>query len=108
MRVRDELYMTISAYETLYESSLTFAMRKQLQAEQGAPELNTTILELEEKKNHLEETAEELKKKKDALEKQIKEKKLAEDKKRAEEIDFLKYQANHLQNFLRSVNEANK
>lgn len=44
MRVRDELYMTISAYETLYESSLTFAMRKQLQAEQGAPELNTSIL----------------------------------------------------------------
>jgi len=33
---------------------------------------------------------------------------LTEDKKRAEEIDFLKYQANHLQNFLRSVNEAAK
>jgi len=29
--------MTINAYETLYESSLTFSMRKQLQAEQGAP-----------------------------------------------------------------------
>jgi len=56
----------------------------------------------------LEEKAEELKKKKEALEKQIKEKKLTEDKKKAEEIDFLKYQANHLQNFLRSVNEANK
>jgi len=37
MRVRDELYLTINAYETLYESSLTFSMRKQLQAEQGAP-----------------------------------------------------------------------
>jgi dynein light intermediate chain len=45
--------MTINAYETLYESSLTFAMRKQLQAEQGAPELNSTIVELEEKKTHL-------------------------------------------------------
>jgi dynein light intermediate chain len=44
MRVRDELYMTINAYETLYDSSLTFSMRKQLQAEQGAPELKTTIL----------------------------------------------------------------
>eukprot|EP00919_Chromeraceae_sp_WS-2016_P041798 GHVR01099520.1.p2 GENE.GHVR01099520.1~~GHVR01099520.1.p2 ORF type:complete len:112 (+),score=7.60 GHVR01099520.1:2108-2443(+) len=32
MRVRDELYMTISSYETLYESSLTFSMRKQLQS----------------------------------------------------------------------------
>lgn len=108
MKVRNELYMTISAYEMLYESSLTFSMRKQLQAEQGAPELNTTILELEEKKSLNEEKVEELKKRKEALEKQIKERKLAEDKKRAEEIDFLKYQANHLQNFLRSVNEANK
>lgn len=45
-----------------------------------------------------------MKKKKDILEKEIKDRKLAEDKKRAEEIDFLKYQANHLQNFLRSVN----
>jgi dynein light intermediate chain len=36
--------MTISAYETLYESSLTFSMRKQLQSEQGAPELQSTIL----------------------------------------------------------------
>jgi dynein light intermediate chain len=39
MRVRDELKMTISAYETLYESSVTFGMRKQLQSEQGAPQL---------------------------------------------------------------------
>mgnify|MGYP000880019227 FL=1 len=45
MRVKEELEMTINAYETLYESSLTFAMRKQLQAEQGAPELNSTIAE---------------------------------------------------------------
>ena len=55
MRVRDELYMTINAYEMLYESSLTFSMRKQLQAEQGAPELNTTIIDLEEKKINYEE-----------------------------------------------------
>ena len=58
MRVRDQLYMTISAYETLYESSLTFSMRKQLQSEQGAPELQSTIAELEEKKGNLEEKCE--------------------------------------------------
>jgi dynein light intermediate chain, axonemal len=108
MRVRDELYMTINSYEMLYESSLTFSMRKQLQAEQGAPELQTAIVDLEEKRVSNEEKVEELKKRKEALEKQIKEKKQAEDKKRLEEIDFLKYQANHLHNFLRSVNEANK
>jgi hypothetical protein len=33
MRVRDELKMTIAAYQTLYQSSVTFGMRKQLQSE---------------------------------------------------------------------------
>jgi len=39
MRVRDEVRMTISAYRTLYQSSITFGMRKTLQAEQGNSEL---------------------------------------------------------------------
>ena len=30
VRVRDEIKMTIAAYQTLYQSSVTFAMRKQL------------------------------------------------------------------------------
>lgn len=47
-------------------------------------------------------------KRKELVERQIKEKKVADDKKRLEEIEFLKYQANHLQGFLRSANEANK
>lgn len=31
LRVRDEIRMTIDAYKTLYESSVTFGVRKQLQ-----------------------------------------------------------------------------
>ena len=34
MRVRDELRMTLHAYQTLYESSIAFGIRKALQAEQ--------------------------------------------------------------------------
>ena len=30
MRVRDEAKMTISAYQTLYQSSVTFGVRKQV------------------------------------------------------------------------------
>lgn len=33
LRVRDEIRMTIQAYQTLYESSIAFGMRKALQAE---------------------------------------------------------------------------
>ena len=34
LRVRDEIRMTIAAYQTLYESSIAFGMRKALQSEQ--------------------------------------------------------------------------
>ena len=37
LRVRDEIRMTIAAYQTLYESSIAFGMRKALQAEQAGP-----------------------------------------------------------------------
>ena len=33
VRVRDEIRMTIQAYQTLYESSIAYGMRKALQAE---------------------------------------------------------------------------
>ena len=46
--------MTIAAYQTLYQSSVTFAMRKQLQAEHGKADLEKTIEQLEHKKTKLE------------------------------------------------------
>ena len=38
VRVRDEIKMTIQAYQTLYESSVAYGMRKALQAEQSKAE----------------------------------------------------------------------
>merc|ERR1712063_233825 len=35
LRVRDEIRMSIAAYQTLYQSSVTFGTRKQLQSEEG-------------------------------------------------------------------------
>lgn len=55
MRVRDELKMTIAAYQTLYQSSETFAMRKQIQAEQGKSELENRIKDLEKQRDILNE-----------------------------------------------------
>ena len=49
LRVRDEIKMTIAAYQTLYQSSVTFAMRKQLQAEHGKADLERKIEELQKK-----------------------------------------------------------
>jgi dynein light intermediate chain len=35
MRVRDELKMTLAAYETIYQSSITYGLRKQVESEEG-------------------------------------------------------------------------
>ena len=47
MRVRDEIKMTIAAYQTLYESSIAYGMRKALMAEQGKNEMSANIADLE-------------------------------------------------------------
>jgi dynein light intermediate chain len=45
--------MTIAAYQTLYQSSLTFGMRKQMQSEQGKTELEQKLNELSKNKAQL-------------------------------------------------------
>ena len=39
LRIRDEIRMTLAAYQTLYESSIAFGMRKALQAEAGKADM---------------------------------------------------------------------
>lgn len=46
VRVRDEIKMTIQAYQTLYESSIAYGMRKALMAEQKKNEIQTNITQL--------------------------------------------------------------
>lgn len=43
LRVRDEIQMTIAAYQTLYESSVAFGMRKALQAKQGKADMEKRV-----------------------------------------------------------------
>ena len=60
--------MTIAAYQTLYQSSVTFAMRKQLQAEHGKADLEKQIEILEAKKKMQTSKIIELKSKIEAIE----------------------------------------
>ena len=53
LRVRDEIRMTIASYQTLYESSILFGIRKQLQAESGKEELKNRLKDLEKQKVEL-------------------------------------------------------
>lgn len=108
LRIRDEIRMTIDAYKTLYDSSVTFGVRKQLQAEQGMGELEERIAALETEKKDLEQHVLELRNGVEVIEKRENEHKALEEKKRKEEIDFLKYQGQHLDAFLRQLNPTNK
>jgi dynein light intermediate chain len=43
LRVRDEIRMSLAAYQTLYESSMAFGMRKALLAEQGKLDMELKV-----------------------------------------------------------------
>ncbi|KAF1497962.1 Axonemal dynein light intermediate polypeptide 1, partial [Eudyptula minor novaehollandiae] len=90
LRVRDEIQMTIAAYQTLYESSVAFGMRKALQAEQDKSDTEKRIAELEEEKRELERQVSEQKDKCEAIEKRENERRQIEEKKHTEEVQFLK------------------
>ncbi|NWV54333.1 IDLC protein, partial [Daphoenositta chrysoptera] len=90
LRVRDELRLTLAAYQALYESSLAFGVRKALQAEQGKAHMERRIAELEEENRELEKQVSEEKAKCEAIERQENERREIEEKKHSEEVLFLK------------------
>lgn len=103
LRVRDEIRLTTDAYKTLYDSSITFGIRKQLQAEEGMGDLQEKIEALVLSKQESESRVQELTNKLELIEKRAAERKALQDKKFKEEIDFLKYQGQHLDAFLKSA-----
>lgn len=121
MNVRDQIKMTLAAYQTLYHGSVIFGIRKQLQAEQGRSDLENKIEELEKKKIFLENrvfkwkiTSKiaisfkkiELENELDSIEKSFKELRTIEDAKKQSEMVFLKNQTKHLEAFLKNVRQS--
>lgn len=103
LRVRDEIRMSIAAYQTLYQSSVTFSTRKQLQSEQGKAETEAQIEELEETKRRHEARVVELKNKYEAIERRETERHAIDERNRKEEIEFLKHQQHHLETFIKQT-----
>eukprot|EP00798_Chlamydomonas_sp_ICE-L_P020226 gene20226-26979_t len=96
LRVRDEMRMTIAAYQTLYESAVAFGMRKALQTEQGKNEMETKIQTLEGDVKDLERQVQEWKLKCEAIEKRENERREGEGKKHKEEVTYLENYAKQL------------
>lgn len=96
LRVRDEMRMTIAAYQTLYESSVAFGMRKALQTEQGKSDMEARINGLETDVQDLERKVNEWKMKCEAIEKREAERREAEAKKHKEEVSYLESHSKQL------------
>lgn len=88
LRVRDELRMTIAAYQTLYESSVAFGLRKALQTECGKANMDVRIQQLEAELKELDRQVVEWKNKCEVNEKKEAERRAYEEKKHAEEIAY--------------------
>ena len=104
LRVRNEIRMTITAYKTLYESSVAFGMRKALQAEQHKAEMNQRIRILTREKAELQKNVKDLEEKCDNIEKREKERLIAEEKKHEEEVNNYKKKCNQFQSELERMN----
>ena len=98
LRIRDELRMTIQAYQSLYESSISLSMRKTLRADQDKAKAEETIKKLEQEctdiQNKIDSVEEEIEESKEQDQEEI----AAEQK--AHEAE-LKYR-NRQNDFLRS------
>lgn len=108
LRVRDELRMTIAAYQTLYESSVAFGMRKALQTEQGKADMEARIQYLETENKELEKQVNEWKMKCESIEKRENERRQAEEKKHKEEVEYLTRHAKQLKQQLETVLQPGK
>uniref|UniRef100_A0A7S2C1N4 Uncharacterized protein n=1 Tax=Florenciella parvula TaxID=236787 RepID=A0A7S2C1N4_9STRA len=106
LRVRDEIRMTIAAYQTLYESSIAFGMRKALMAEYRKAEMEAKVKQLESEKEDLERQVSDLTLKLESVQKKEAEKRAYDEKRHAEEVEKLKQVNAQLKTNLESMLSA--
>jgi dynein light intermediate chain len=108
LRVRDEIRMTISAYQTLYESSIAFGMRKALMAEQKRAEMEAKIKRLAASCTDLERQSEQLRGRIAETESAAAERRAGEEEKHRAEVSKLQTVNDHLREKLEALLAAPK
>ena len=89
VRVRDEIKMTIQSYQTLYESSIAYGMRKALMAEQGKNEMQQNITDLENACKEHDQEIKDLQEKIEEIVRKDKETADREEKAHYDQVDYL-------------------
>ncbi|CAM9205831.1 unnamed protein product [Ascophyllum nodosum] len=108
LRVRDEIHMTIAAYQTIYESSIAFGIRKTLVAEQRKAEMGAKIQHLQEERADLEQQVMELTAKCQQIKPREEERRVADETKHNAEVDQLKRTNDQLKTKLEQLLSAPK
>ena len=108
VRVHDEIKRTLAAYQTLYESTVAYGMRKALHTGQSSADMTARVQELEEEKYDLTELREDLADRCTSLIQKDEDERSAERKKRAQEVQFLKRTNQQLKTQLEGILAPNK
>jgi dynein light intermediate chain len=108
LRVRDEARMRISAYETLYESSIAYGIRQALMAEQKKMELQANISDLRMSESDLKSQVENLQKTIESTMARAQEKRAAEEKAHADEVERIQKTNGQLRTTLETMLSAPK
>ena len=90
LRVRDEIRMTIASYQTLYESSIAFGMRKALMAEYKKTELAGKVKQLEAEREDLTKQVADLTQRCEDIATKEVERRAADEAKHSEDVEKLK------------------
>ena len=89
VRCRDEIRMTIAAYQTLYESSIAYGMRKALMSEQRKNQLQQEIKTLEETCHRLQQDTQRYEDEIKAMERNDEEERQTENKAHEDKVNYL-------------------
>merc|ERR1712227_363732 len=108
LRVRDEVNMTLQAYQTIYESSIGFGCRKALYARKGEVETGNLIESLNSEILQLENESQDLKAKIEAIQRKEERERETLKRKQAEEVQFLKRNNQQLKHQLEGIVQSKK
>eukprot|EP00605_Chrysophyceae_sp_TOSAG23-4_P001671 GSChrysophyteH1.ASY1.ANO1.1837.1 assembled CDS len=108
LRVRDEARLTIAAYETLYESSIAYGIRKALMAEQRRSDLNAELMQLAMERKDLQNQADELRKNIADTQQAAADKREAEEKQHNEDVERIQRTNDQLKTSLENLLSAPK
>lgn len=105
--VRDEIEKTIEGYKRIFGNSLSFAVRRQLSADESVQELTDKRAQLAKRLMALKNKKIMLNHQLDNLESNLESLELKNEAKRKEEVEFHKNQNNNVEEFLAHVKQVN-